>query len=65
MYQKGKKAVTHSKARVEGQTMYLTTRDDATGKEETVTQTIVELTADELVIRDEDLITYSLKRTGR
>ena len=65
-YQRGKKVTTHSTARVEGKTLSLTTRDDETpGKEETVTQTIVELTADELVLRDEDLVTYHLKRVRR
>jgi hypothetical protein len=51
---------------VEGKTLFLTTRDDETpGKEETVTQTIIELTADELVLRDEDLVTYHMKRVRR
>jgi len=59
---RGQKVVTNSSARVEGQTMFLTTRDEKTGKEETVTQTIVELTADELVLRDEDQITYHMRR---
>jgi uncharacterized protein (TIGR03066 family) len=62
MYKQGKKATTHSTARVEGKTLFLTTRDDAPGKVDTVTQTIVELTADELVLRDEDLVTYPMKR---
>jgi uncharacterized protein (TIGR03066 family) len=62
MYKHGKKAVTNSSVQVEGQKMFLTTRDESTGKEETVTQTIVELTADELVIRDEDQITYHMRR---
>jgi uncharacterized protein (TIGR03066 family) len=61
---RGKAEVTYSMARVEGKKMFLTSRDDMTGKEETVTQTIVELTADELVIRDEDQVTYHLKRVG-
>jgi uncharacterized protein (TIGR03066 family) len=65
-HKQGKKETTHSTARVEGKTLLLTTRDDETpGKEETVTQTIVELTADELVLRDEDLVTYHLKRVRR
>ncbi len=62
MYKQGKKATTHSSAKVEGKTLFLTTRDDTPGKEDTVTQTIVELTADELVLRDEDLVTYHMKR---
>jgi uncharacterized protein (TIGR03066 family) len=62
LYKHGKKETTHSSARVEDKTLFLTTRDDASGKEDTVTQTIVELTAEELVLRDEDLITYHMKR---
>ena len=62
MHKQGKKATTHSTARVEGKTLFLTTRDDTPGKEDTVTQTIVELTADELALRDEDLVTYHMKR---
>src|SRR6266540_2860089 len=62
MYKQGKKATTHSSAKVEGKTLFLTTRDDTPGKEDTVTQTIVELTADELVLRDEELVTYHMKR---
>jgi uncharacterized protein (TIGR03066 family) len=62
MHKQGKKAVTNSSARVEGKQLFLTTRDDATGKDETVTQTIVELTAEALVIRDEDQMTYHMRR---
>ncbi len=65
MYKHGKKATTHSTAKVEGKTLFLTNRDDSSGKEETVTQTIVELTADELVLRDEDQITYPMKRVRK
>jgi uncharacterized protein (TIGR03066 family) len=64
-YERGKKIVTDYSARVEGNTLSLTTRDEKTGKDDTVTQTIVELTADELVIRDEDQITYHMKRAAR
>src|SRR5262245_14246787 len=62
MHKQGKKAVTNSSARVEGKTLFLTTREDPPGKDDTVTQTIVELTADELVLRDEDQVTYHMKR---
>jgi uncharacterized protein (TIGR03066 family) len=62
LHKGGKKETTHSSARVEGKQLVLTTRDDTPGKVDVVTQTIVELTADELVLRDEDLITYHLKR---
>jgi uncharacterized protein (TIGR03066 family) len=63
-YERGQKIVTDYSAKVEGKSMWLTTRDEKTGKEDTVTQTIVELTADELVIRDEDQITYHMKRVS-
>jgi uncharacterized protein (TIGR03066 family) len=63
-YERGQKIVTDYSARVEGKRLSLTTRDEKTGKDDTVTQTIVELTADELVIRDEDQITYHMKRVG-
>jgi uncharacterized protein (TIGR03066 family) len=65
MYKQGKQATTHSTAKVEGKTLSLTTKDETSSKEETVTQTIFELTADELVLRDEDLVTYHMKRLRR
>jgi uncharacterized protein (TIGR03066 family) len=63
-YERGQKIVTDYSAKVEGKSMWLTTRDEKTGKDDTVTQTIVELTAEELVIRDEDQITYHMKRVS-
>src|SRR5262245_52496526 len=61
-FERGQKIVTYYSVKVEGKTMWLTTRDEKTGKDDTITQTIVELTADELVIRDEDQKTYQMKR---
>src|SRR5262245_46066817 len=61
-FERGQKIVTDYSAKVEGKTMWLTSTDEKTGKEDTVKQTIVELTADELVIRDEDQRTYHMKR---
>jgi uncharacterized protein (TIGR03066 family) len=61
----GKTETTHSVFRVSGQTIYMTDRDDKTGKEETVTQTIVAMENDELVLRDEDRNEYRMKRVGR
>src|SRR5262245_33497151 len=43
----GKKEITRSSVRVSGKTIFLTDRDDRTGKEETVKQTIIQLDADE------------------
>ena len=51
---------THSTVEVRGKRIFLTTRD-ASG-EETVVQQIVRLAGDELVIRDEDKVTYSMRR---
>lgn len=64
-YERGQKIVTDYSAKVEGKSMLLTTRDEKTGKDDTVTQTIVELTADELVIRDDTQRTYHMKRVGK
>ena len=58
----GKKEITNSSAKVDGQKLYLTTKDSETGKEDTVLQTILNLTEDELVLRDEDKRTYRMKR---
>jgi uncharacterized protein (TIGR03066 family) len=63
-FERGQKIVTDHTAKVEGHTLWLTTKDEKTGKEDTVTQTIVELSADELVIRDEEQKTYQLKRVS-
>jgi uncharacterized protein (TIGR03066 family) len=64
LYKQGKKEVTNSSARVVGRVLFLTTRDATTGMEDTVTQTILQLTEDELVIRDEDRTVYRMKRIG-
>jgi uncharacterized protein (TIGR03066 family) len=58
----GKMETTDSSVKVEGKTIYLTGADGVTGKQETVTQTILKLTKDELVIRDEDRKTYAMTR---
>src|SRR5262245_25998950 len=62
--ERGQKMVTDQSVRVDGKSLFLTTTDEKTGKDDTVTQTIVELTADTLVIRDEDKRTYHMKRIG-
>ena len=63
--ERGQKIFTDYVVKVEGKTMWLTSWDEKTGKDETVTQTILELTAEELVIRDEDQRTYQMKRVGK
>jgi uncharacterized protein (TIGR03066 family) len=60
--ERGKPETTRSSAEVRGKRIFLTTRDG--GTEDTVVQRILKLTADELVIRDEDKVTYHLKRVG-
>jgi uncharacterized protein (TIGR03066 family) len=60
----GKKEITTSKAKVVGKVLLLTSKDAATGLEDTVTQSILQLTEDELVIRDEDRKVYRMKRIG-
>jgi len=59
---KGKIEEATQSVKVVGNKMLLTSRDEVTGKEDTVSQTILTLTDDELVLRDEDHRTYSMKR---
>jgi hypothetical protein len=58
---KGKPEITKSSVRVIGKMIQLTSKNPA-GLEETYTQTILQLTPDELVIRDEDGHVYKMKR---
>jgi uncharacterized protein (TIGR03066 family) len=62
LYKNGKMETTNSAARVVGKILFLTTRDAATGVEDTVTQTVLQLTEDELILRDEDQHIYHMKR---
>ena len=62
MDKQGKKEITDSSVKVDGKTIVLTSADRTTGKEETVVQTILKLTKDELVIRDEDRKVYTMTR---
>jgi uncharacterized protein (TIGR03066 family) len=62
LYKNGKKETTNSTAKVLGKVLFLTSKDHATGVNDTVTQTILQLTEDELVIRDEDRHVYRMKR---
>lgn len=57
----GKKEITHSTVKVEGKKIYMTDRDDR-GKVETVSQTIVKLADDLLILRDEENNTFRMKR---
>src|SRR5262249_10054330 len=62
MFKDGKKEVDEWSVRVRGKRIHMTYRGPALGAEETVIQTIVKLTDDELVIRDQDQATYHLIR---
>jgi uncharacterized protein (TIGR03066 family) len=61
-HKQGKTETTHSSVKVEGNKILLTSRKDDTGEPETFVQTIVKLTGNELVIRDEDRQTYRMVR---
>jgi len=59
---KGKEEITESSVKVVGNKILLTSTHAVTGKDDTVSQTILKLTEDELVLRDEDRMTYAMKR---
>jgi uncharacterized protein (TIGR03066 family) len=58
----GKKEVAESSVRVRGKRIFMTYKAPGTGQEDKVIQTIVKLTDDELVIRDQDQTTYKMIR---
>jgi len=58
----GKKLVSRSTVKVEDNLLYLTTRDSKTGEQETFVQTILNVSENELVIRDEDKLVYRMRR---
>jgi hypothetical protein len=60
---KGKPEITRSSVQVVGKRIILTSKSEA-GMPETYTQTILQLTPDELVIRDEDGHVYKMKRVA-
>jgi uncharacterized protein (TIGR03066 family) len=62
LFKQGKRQTTNSTAKVVGKVLFLTTEDAVTGTHETVTQTILQLTPEELVLRDEDRNVYQMKR---
>jgi uncharacterized protein (TIGR03066 family) len=64
VHKDGRTESTKSSIRVRGKRMFLTTKDLDTGREETLIQTILKLTDDELVFRDQDEVTYNLIRIG-
>jgi uncharacterized protein (TIGR03066 family) len=64
-YKHAVKEVTQSSVKIEGKRIILTTEDPATHRADTVVQTIVNLTDNELVIRDEDKNTYRMIRSQR
>ncbi len=57
----GKKTVKDSTVKVSEKNIYMTSLDE-TGKQEYVVQTILKLTKDELIIRDEDRNTFVMTR---
>jgi uncharacterized protein (TIGR03066 family) len=61
----GKKEITDSSVSVVGNKILQTTRHAITGKEDTVSQTILKLTENELVLRDEDRNTYAMTRVRK
>jgi len=58
----GKKESDQYAVRVRGNRILLTAKDPTTGDEQTLMQTILKLTDDELVFRDQDEVTYHLIR---
>jgi uncharacterized protein (TIGR03066 family) len=61
----GKKEITDSSVKVVGNKILQTTKHAITGKEDTVSQTILQLTENELVLRDEDRNTYAMTRVRK
>ncbi len=59
MYKHGKKETAESSVRIRGKRIYMT-YTGAGGEEDVVIQTILKLSDDELVIRDQDNATYNL-----
>ena len=64
-FEKGEKLTQRQSVKVEGNKIILTGKDDLTGRDDTVIQTILKLTDDELVIRDEDRRVYKMVRVGK
>jgi uncharacterized protein (TIGR03066 family) len=62
MNHRGNLAIINAQVRVEGKTLFLTTRNPNTHLEETRAQTINTLTDQELVIEDEQGKVFTLKR---
>jgi uncharacterized protein (TIGR03066 family) len=58
----GKKEVRESSVRVRGKRIFMTYEGQMEGQEETDILTMLKLTDDELVVRDQDDITYNLIR---
>ena len=62
MDNQGKKEADESSIRVRGKRIFLTHKNNLTGKEEVLIQTILLLTDDELVFRDQDQRVYQMIR---
>jgi hypothetical protein len=61
-YKQGKKETVNFSVQFDDDVIFMTSKQDLFGKEETLTQTILALTDDELVIRDADWKTYRMTR---
>jgi uncharacterized protein (TIGR03066 family) len=61
-YAKNVKEVTTSTVKLEGKRLFMSTEDPKTRKTDTVVQTIINLTDNDLVFRDEDKNTYRMVR---
>ena len=64
MFKQGKREVAESSVRVRGKRIFMTYKASGSGQEDTVIQTILKLSDDELVIRDQDQTTYKMIRIG-
>jgi uncharacterized protein (TIGR03066 family) len=64
-FTKNVKEVTTSTVKLEGKRLFMSTEDPRTRKTDTVVQTIINLTDNELVFRDEDKNIYRMVRIQR
>jgi uncharacterized protein (TIGR03066 family) len=65
MDKQGKKEVAESSVKVRGKRIYMTYKGGMPGLPDTVIQTILKLSDDELIIRDQDERVYNLVRISR
>lgn len=62
VFEHGKKGSEEFSLRVRGKRIFLTSKNDMTGNDQTLIQTILKLTDDELVFRDQDQAVYNMIR---